>query len=201
MEKEKKKSCREKKAGIREDDLKNLRENSRKLKKAEESLSEMSEKFSGLKDKYLRLAAEFDNYKKRSEKEKKEIYRYGLESFLTQLIPFDDIFESVLTHIEKKPSPEIVHQGLQMLKTEFTKILETAGVEKIASRGRHFDASLHEASGVVETADHEDGEIVEEERVGYLLNGKTLRPALVKVAKKICSTENNDGRNSCSSKD
>lgn len=199
MSKEKKEQKEEKMISIREADLKNLRESAKKLKEAEKDLTDLNSKISEFKDKYLRLAAEFDNYKKRTEKEKRDIFKYGIENFITQLIPFDDIFESVLNQIEKKPSPEIVHQGLQMLKTEFTKILKTAGVQKIDVIGKSFDANLHEASEIIETDELADGEIIEEERVGYLLNGKVLRPALVKVAKKICDTENNnDVGNSCS---
>ena len=172
----------EKRINIREVDLRNLRENTKKLRKAEASLSLLNKDLAEIKDKYLRIAAEFENYQKRSEREKKEIFQYGLENFVLRLIPFDDIFESVLKQIENKPSHEVVHKGLQMLKTEFSKILESAGVRRIISKNSKFDAHLHEASEIIETSDYEEGQIVEEERAGYVLNGKTIRPALVKVA-------------------
>jgi len=156
---------------IKENDLKNLRENTKKLKKAEENLSRINKQLEEMKEKYLRLAADFDNYKRRVEKEKQDIFKYGIENLIMQLIPFDDIFESVLKQMENKPSPEIVHKGLEMLKTEFSKILEAAGVKKINSLNNRFDANIHEASEVIETDDYQDGQIIEEERAGYLLNG------------------------------
>ncbi len=186
---------------IKENDLKNLRENTKKLKKAEENLSRINKQLEEMKDKYLRLAADFDNYKRRAEKEKQDIFKYGIENLIMQLIPFDDIFESVLKQMENKPSPEIVHKGLEMLKTEFSKILEAAGVKKINSLNNRFDANIHEASEVIETDDYQDGQIIEEERPGYLLNGKTIRPALVKVAKKKCDATDNDSKNFSSCKD
>ena len=186
---------------IKENDLKNLRENTKKLKKAEENLSRINKQLEEMKEKYLRLAADFDNYKRRVEKEKQDIFKYGIENLIMQLIPFDDIFESVLKQMENKPSPEIVHKGLEMLKTEFSKILEAAGVKKINSLNNRFDANIHEASEVIETDDYQDGQIIEEERAGYLLNGKTIRPALVKVAKKKCDATDNDSKNFSSCKD
>ena len=186
---------------IKENDLKNLRENTKKLKKAEENLSRINKQLEEMKEKYLRLAADFDNYKRRVEKEKQDIFKYGIENLIMQLIPFDDIFESVLKQMENKPSPEIVHKGLEMLKTEFSKILEDAGVKKINSLNNRFDANIHEASEVIETDDYQDGQIIEEERAGYLLNGKTIRPALVKVAKKKCDATDNDSKNFSSCKD
>ena len=186
---------------IKEKDLKNLRENTKKLKKAEENLSRINKQLEEMKEKYLRLAADFDNYKRRVEKEKQDIFKYGIENLIMQLIPFDDIFESVLKQMENKPSSEIVHKGLEMLKTEFSKILEDAGVKKINSLNNRFDANIHEASEVIETDDYQDGQIIEEERAGYLLNGKTIRPALVKVAKKKCDATDNDSKNFSSCKD
>ncbi|HNS32373.1 MAG TPA: nucleotide exchange factor GrpE [bacterium] len=191
----------EKRIRINVADLKNLRDSARRLKKAEESMVLLNKQVLEIKDKYLRLAAEFDNYKKRSEKEKQEIFRYGTENLVMQLIPFDDIFESVLKQMENKPSPEIIHQGLQMLKKEFAKILETAGVSKIISNKSHFDANIHEASEMIETSDYDEGQIVEEERAGYMLNGKIIRPSLVKVAKKKCIKTEDDGKNSSACKD
>lgn len=191
----------ETKVYIKEKDLKNLRENTKKLKKAEENLSRINKQLEEMKDKYLRLAADFDNYKRRVEKEKQDIFKYGIENLIMQLIPFDDIFESVLKQMKNKPSSEIVQKGLEMLKTEFSKILEAAGVKKINSLNNRFDANIHEASEVIETDDYQDGQIIEEERPGYLLNGKTIRPALVKVAKKKCDVTDNDSKNFSSCKD
>ncbi|MCK9265627.1 nucleotide exchange factor GrpE [bacterium] len=173
----------EKIINIRETDLHNLRENSKKLKNAEKSLLSSQKEFLEVKDKYLRTAAEFENYRKRTEKEKREIFQFGLENFICQLIPFNDIFESVLKQMDKNSSNDVIQQGVQMLGTEFLKLLESVGVKKITSQGVKFDPNLHEASEIVETNDVEEDYILAEDRVGYILNGKIIRPALVKVAK------------------
>ncbi len=186
---------------IKEDDLKNLREKAGKLRKTEESLLLLNQELSEMKDRFVRLAAEFENFKKRTEKEKQDIYRYGLENFIIRLIPFDDIFESVIRQMEKKPSPEIIHQGLRMLKSEFAKILEGAGVKRINSKDGIFDANLHEASELVETEELDEGRIIEEDRSGFSLNDKIIRPSLVKVArKKSKETGRDESENTGSSK-
>jgi len=182
----------EKRISIRETDLRNLRENSKKLKKVEKSLLSSQKEFLEIKDKYIRSIAEFENYRKRTEKEKKEIFQYGLENFIIQLIPFDDIFESVLKQIDNKPSYDVMKQGIQMLRVEFLKVLESVGVCKITANNGKFDANIHEATEVVETKEYEEGEIIEVDRVGYLLNNKIIRPALVKVAKKVSDKKNDD---------
>jgi len=141
------------------------------------------EELKGLKDKYVRLAAEFDNYRKRTEKEKGDIYRYGVESFLQRLIPFDELFEKAIIQMENTKAIDSIHQGLQMLQKEFSGLLGSLGVKKIDTSGKKFDPVLHEAAGIVESAGYEEGVITEELRAGYLLHDKVLRPAMVKVAR------------------
>jgi len=168
---------------VREKDLGKLRKKVKMGKEFDERISQLELKEKELKDKYLRVVAEFDNYRKRTEKEKKDIFQYGVENFILQLLPFDDIFESVLKQLETTSSSEAIHQGLEMLRKEFTNLLNSLGVKKIESVGKSFDPVIHEASEVVKTTKFHEGKIIEQERAGYFLHDKVLRPALVKVAK------------------
>jgi molecular chaperone GrpE len=178
---------------VKESDLKNLREFAKKVKELEKEKKELTEKFEDLKDKYLRLLAEFDNYRKRVEKEKNEILKYGNENIILQLIPFDEIFENVLKQMEKSNSTENIKIGIELLKKEFTKLLETFGVKKISSIGEKFDPKFHEATGFIETDDRENGIIIEEEKSGYIYNDRVIRPALVKIAKKKDNVDKGTG--------
>jgi len=175
---------------IKEKDLNKLKETSKKKKELERGNRELKKKLEELKDRYLRLAAEFDNFRKRIEKEKQEIYKYGAQNLFRQLLQFDSIFETVLKQMEKSPSPEIIHQGVELLKKEFTKFLEENGVKRIETIGKKFDPAVHEATGVVETDKYEEGEIVEEEQPGYVFHDIVLKPPVVKIAKRPKSDEN-----------
>jgi len=169
---------------IKEKDLMKLKESLKKTKEIKKENEKLKKDIEELKDRYLRVLAEFDNYRKRVEKEKQEIYKYGAENLLRQLLQFDNIFENILKQMETNPSNEAIHKGVELLKKEFTKFLEENGVRKIVTKGKKFDPHIHEAIGVVETNEFEDGEIVKEEQPGYVYHDKILKPSLVKVAKK-----------------
>lgn len=174
-------------------DLKNLRESAKKVKELTKKMEKMEEEICVLKDKYMRTLADFDNYKKRVEREKQEIFRFGTESLILQLLPFDDIFEGVLKQMDNNPAADMVHKGVEMLKREFTRFLESIGVKKIDTKGAFFNHEFHEAIETVETDSYKEGEIIEEVRSGYIFNNRVIRPALVKVAKRpICKASNND---------
>ncbi|MCD6407782.1 nucleotide exchange factor GrpE [bacterium] len=188
---------------VKKEDLEKLREKARNEKILAQKIKELENQLGELKDRYLRLAAEFDNYRKRTEKEKQDIFKYGTETLVMQLIPFDDIFETVLKQMEKNTSPEVIHQGVELLKKEFTKLLDSIGVKRIETEGKKFDPKYHEASEMVETSEYEDGEIIEEERPGYMLHDRIIRPAVVKVARSVKG--NSEGKEkdegNCTSKD
>lgn len=196
---ERKQKKEDKIISIKEDDLNKLKEHSRKLKELEEEVKKRDAEILQLKDRCLRIAAEFDNYKKRTAREKQDIFRFGTENFIMQLLPFDDIFESVVRQLENNPSSELIHKGMEMLKKEFTKLLDGIGVQKIESVGKPFNPAFHEASGTVETDRYEEGTVVEEERPGYILHSRVLRPALVKVSKKpvVQKPDNNEDSGTC----
>ncbi|MCM8760164.1 MAG: nucleotide exchange factor GrpE [Candidatus Omnitrophica bacterium] len=190
-----------KKVVIKIDDLNNLRERAKKVREMERQIEKMEEEILLLKDRYIRTLADFDNYKKRVEKEKQDIFKFGTENLVLQLLPFDDIFEGVLKQMDNNPSPETIHKGVEMLKREFTKFLEGVGVKKIETKGTSFNPELHEASEIVETEEYKEGDVIEEIRSGYSFHNRVIRPALVKVAKKPESKTSADSdENSRSSK-
>ena len=125
-----------------------------------------------IKDDYLRLAAEFDNYKKRIEKEKESIGAASVAYFINSLFPLIDNFEMAM-------SQEEVSKELETFNNLLTTVLEGLQVEEIGTIGENFDPSIHEA---VEHSGEGDNQIVETIlRKGYLFQGNLIRPAMVKV--------------------
>ena len=125
-----------------------------------------------IKDDYLRLAAEFDNYKKRTEKEKENIGAASVAYFVNSLFPLIDNFEMAM-------SQEEVSKELETFNNLLTSVLEGLQVEEIGTIGENFDPSIHEA---VEHSGEGDTQIIETIlRKGYLFQGNLIRPAMVKV--------------------
>ncbi len=136
-----------------------------------------------LNDKYLRLYAEFENYKKRVNKDKEELVNYGSESLLSELLPIVDSLELALKHASDNVSEGLV-QGVEITLKELIKTLEKAGLNAIEADGKLFDPAVHHAMTQVERDDVEENTVIEEFRKGYMLKEKVLRPSLVAVSKK-----------------
>ena len=136
-----------------------------------------------LNNKYLRLYAEFDNYKKRVNKDKEELVKYGNESLIYELLPIMDSLELALKHATEQPLAGIV-QGVEMTLKELQRTLEKFGVSRIEAAGKKFDPSIHHAMAQVEREDIEEKMVAEEMRTGYLFRDKVLRPSLVSVSVK-----------------
>jgi molecular chaperone GrpE len=136
-------------------------------------------------DRLLRLQAEFDNYRKRQQRDREELNRQAKERVLKELPGVVDNLERALQHAGAAgAAPETLAQGVDLVCKQLQEVLARFGVEPIAAVGSLFDPRLHEAMARVETAgDPPDGTVIEEYRRGYLLDGKVLRPALVAVAK------------------
>jgi molecular chaperone GrpE len=146
-----------------------------------------------LNNKYLRLYAEFDNYKKRVNKDKEELAKYGNESLIYELLPIIDSLELALKHASGESRTGIV-QGVEMTLKELQRTLEKFGVSKIDAAGKQFDPSIHHAMTQTERGDMEEKLVAEELRPGYLYRDKVLRPSLVAVS--IKPQKNNESRNS-----
>ncbi len=132
-------------------------------------------------DKYTRLGAEFDNYKKRSFKEKADFVKFANEGLIVELLGILDNFERGIKSAEQKKDYDLLHQGVDMISKQLHSLLETKGLSRIKSVGQKFDPHQHEAVEVVEGDD--EGAVIEELQSGYLLSGRIIRPAKVKATK------------------
>jgi molecular chaperone GrpE len=152
-----------------------------KVKKEERPSTEAE--LNEFKDKYLRLYAEFENYKKRVQREKEDLVKYSREDILYNILPVIDNLEMALQHSDDKFSEGLV-KGVEITLREFQRVTEKFGLASIPATGKPFDPAVHHAMSQVERADAEDNTVVEEFRKGYMLGDKVLRPSLVAVSKK-----------------
>lgn len=159
--------------------------NEHEIKHEKTQETESDAKAKDLQQQILRLHADFDNTKKRLEKDKQEAIRFSNERLLIELLPVMDTLDRAMASLSEGHDPEKVKQGLKIAQSEMHELLEQHGVTLVKSVGQEFDPNLHEAVTMVETQDAKDGSVIDEIQKGYLLNGRLLRPSLVKVAKKI----------------
>jgi molecular chaperone GrpE len=136
-----------------------------------------------INDRYLRLYAEFENYKKRVNKDKEELIRYGNEGLLYELLPIIDSLEMALKHASDNISAGLV-QGVEITLKELRKTLEKFGLSPIEAYNKPFDPLIHHAMTQVERDDVNEKIVVEEFRKGYRFRDKVLRPSLVAVSKR-----------------
>ncbi|MBF0215813.1 MAG: nucleotide exchange factor GrpE [Candidatus Omnitrophica bacterium] len=134
-------------------------------------------------DKWLKVHAEYENTRKRMEKEKSEHLRYANEEIITRILPLVDNFDLAITAIDKAEDKTALLEGIKIILKEFHRVLDDNGVVKISARGEQFDPNKHEAVLAVETDEYPEGTVIEEMRGGYTYNNRLLRPAQVKVAK------------------
>lgn len=141
-----------------------------------------------LYDQLLRLKAEFENFRKRVDRERPEWIQQGKVSLLERLLPLYDVLLSAHEHVVRSQDGgdggELA-RGLELIFKEFTKLFEAEGVRVIETVGQPYDFNLHEALGHVETDEYPDGVVAAELQRGYTLQGKVLRPAKVHIAKNI----------------
>ncbi len=135
----------------------------------------------------LRLKADFDNTKKRLERDKMDAIKYANERLLAEILPALDNVDRALISISEGHDPEKVKQGLRIAQEELHKVLELHGVEVIKAVGNEFDPRFHEAVAMVAAEDAKEGFVVEEVQKGYVLNGRLIRPSRVKVAQEKIS--------------
>lgn len=132
------------------------------------------------KDKYIRLAAEFDNYKKRTLKEKSELILNGSEKTISTILPILDDFERALA--DKTEDPKTIKEGFDLIFKKFLKALETLGVNKIETDDADFNVDYHEAIAMVPgMGDDKKGKVIDCVQTGYKLNDKVIRHAKVAV--------------------
>lgn len=147
---------------------------------ADDELAKAKEEIAQLKDKYLRAIAEFDNYKKRTLKEKAELLLNGSEKTVSSILPVLDDFERALA--DNTEDPKAMKEGMTLIFNKFVKILEGLGVKKIETDGKDFDVDYHEAVAMVPgMGDDKKGKVIDCVQTGYQLNDKVIRHAKVAV--------------------
>ena len=152
-------------------------------KRLKKKLEEKEEEVKTLYDKLLRTQAEFENYKKRIEKEKSDLRKYAGEGILKEIIHTVDNLEMAIKHASESDQSESISEGMEIILKQFLKSLERFGVKGFVSIGETFDPNRHEAMIQVESAEHEANTIIAESQKGYFLHGRLLRPALVSVTR------------------
>lgn len=146
----------------------------------EEQLEAAKKEFEQYKDKYLRAVAEFDNYRKRTLKEKAELLLNGSEKTVCAFLPILDDFERAIA--DKTEDVNAIKEGMQIIFNKFNKTLESLGVKKIETEGKDFDVDFHEAVAMVPgMGDDKKGKVIDCVQTGYQLNDKVIRHAKVAV--------------------
>ena len=158
-----------------------LEENEEEVHPGPKNLKEAQAQIDELNDRLLRLTAEYDNFRKRSQREKNESRQFANQHLLEKQLPVLDNFEMALT--AAKDADPAIRDGVQMIYDQFVSVLKDAGVEPIDAEGEPFDPNLHEAISQQETTDVEEGTVVQQVQRGYKLNDRLVRPARVIVAK------------------
>lgn len=155
---------------------------SEEQKSLQEQLDEANEKISSLEDKYLRQVAEFDNYRKRTLKEKTELIKNGGERTIESILPVLDDFERALANMAKDENAAEILTGVELIYNKFVTILKQNGLQKIETEGKDFDTDYHEAIAMVPTPDEAlKGKVLDCVQTGYMLYDKVIRHAKVAV--------------------
>jgi molecular chaperone GrpE len=142
----------------------------------------LEEKLAEMQDKYIRLSAEFDNYRKRTLREKMEISRYAGEDLLLKIIPIMDDFDRALMHMENSSDESAMKAGIDLIYSKFSEFLKQNGIKEIPSLSMEFNVDLHEAVAKVPVDDDSlKGKVVDVVLKGYYLQDKVLRFSKVVV--------------------
>lgn len=154
----------------------------KEVKPIQDELTSNKEELHSLNDKYLRLAAEFENYKRRANRDQKDTANYANERLLKDLLPTIDTLEQALHCGHEQPSLDSLLQGVKLTLKQFLDTLAKLGVSQISSVGEQFDPTKHQAVAQVESTTVPPNSVVEEYQKGYFLHNRILRPAMVTVA-------------------
>lgn len=163
--------------------VENNEESENKISQEEkEEVNPLQEKYDTLNNQYIRLAADFDNYRKRNEQEREALLKYGAEKTLKTMLEVLDNFERGLKAIETVDDCEKVKECYNLAYKNFTDVLTKAGLETIKAEGEVFDPNFHEAVMQTPSPDKPENTIIAELQKGYKLGDRVLRPTLVNVA-------------------
>ncbi len=153
-----------------------------KEEEEKDPLEKALEENADLKDKWLRSVAEFENYRKRTLKERAELILNGGEKVITAILPVLDDMERAIANGSKTEDPQVLREGMELIYQKFVKTLEAQGVSKIETKEADFDTDLHEAVAMVPgMGDDKKGKVIDCLQEGYKLNDKVIRHAKVAV--------------------
>jgi molecular chaperone GrpE len=155
---------------------------------AENQSAELEKQLHIVKDQLLRKAAEFENYKRRTENEISSLYKYASESLITDLLPVLDDFDRVMKSWNDKHDAETLRKGIELIYDKFKKVLQKQGVKEIESNGKEFNVSEHDAVLQTPSAEAPPNTVIETIEKGYYLKDKVIRHSKV-----IVSTEPEEG--------
>ncbi len=164
---------------IKQEASENTEENS---EKNNSELDELQKKYDTLNQQYLRLAADFDNYRKRQEHEREELLKFGTENALKKMIEVLDNFERGKKTLENVEDCQTVKDSFNLVHKQVVEALTKLGLEVIETEGKEFDPNFHDAVMQTPTSDKPEHTIINELQKGYKMGDKVLRPALVNVA-------------------
>lgn len=182
--------------GPREEEIEALQEKlkatRREAEAAREELQEVQSERDTLKEekeetnnRLLRSIADLENYRRRSEREKEDLRKFGIDKIVSDLVPAVDNMERAMAHARDKGEENSLVEGIGMVHRQILSTLKKYGVEPFESKGQPFDPQRHEAIQQIETTEFETGTIMEEYQKGYFIHERLLRPALVVVAKRV----------------
>lgn len=148
----------------------------------QKTIESVKAELEALKDKYLRAVAEFDNYKKRTLKEKTELILNGSEKTITAFLPILDDMERAIANADKATDLQALEEGWELIFSKFVKVLNTLGVKKIETTDADFNVDYHEAVAMVPGfGDDKKGKVIDCIQTGYTLNDKVIRHSKVAV--------------------
>ncbi|RKL62765.1 nucleotide exchange factor GrpE [Thermoanaerobacteraceae bacterium SP2] len=153
-----------------------------KLETLEKTIEDQQKQIDEYKNRWYRAQADFDNFRKRTQKEIQDIHLYAGEQLIKDILPVVDNFERAMDSIEDREGP--IYKGIQLIYQQLKKVLEKYDVKEIDAQGKTFDPRFHEAVMQVESQEYENDTVIEVLQKGYLFHTKVIRPSMVKVAKK-----------------
>jgi molecular chaperone GrpE len=145
-----------------------------------DAVDELRREKEALQDRLLRTAADFDNYRKRVDRERRDLAEYTAADVLTEVLPIIDNLERALTAAAEA---DPLRKGVELIHKQMLDLLRKRGVKVIEALGADFDPNFHQAVIHEPSSQHREGEVIAELQRGYLLGDRLLRPAMVKVAK------------------
>jgi molecular chaperone GrpE len=192
MKKDKKNNDEEKEMTNDEEQVQDMSQTEEELMNKDKRIEELENETADLKDKLLRRAAEFENYKRRTENDQLNLLKYAAESFIIKLLPIVDDFERSLQHIDNSSDIESIKKGLKLIYDKLMKTLDDQGVKKIEAVGQPFDVEFHEALMQRKADNVAPHTVLDEIEKGYMYKDRVIRHAKVVVSEDQEFQEGND---------